>query len=124
MPRASEVGRNIMDLHCAAHDTDLYAAWARLIVQQRWDGPYARRFSVAGAYLRGPGEGRVVAIDGLDEAQRLVGAHVIEAQLPRHGAPRASGYEGDGFVLIRHPDDAVVKQAAHTLVSTVRVRYA
>lgn len=117
-------GAGFMDLHAAAHDADLYKAWARLVVQRAWDGPYRRGWSVAGAYLRGPGEGRVVAIDGLEEAQRRVGVHVLEARLPRQGAPRSSGYEGDGFVILRHQDDEVVKRAAAILVSTIRVRYA
>jgi hypothetical protein len=116
-------GARFMDLHGWAHDADLYRAWARLIVDQAWDGPFQRRWSVAGVYLRGPGSGRVLRVEGLDEAQRKMGVHVVDARLPEPGTPRSTSYEGDGFVVIRHPDDDVVKAAALELVRTVRVVY-
>lgn len=116
-------GAGLMDLHGHAHDADWFGAWARLVVDDAFDGPWPRRWSVAGVYVRGPGTGRVVGIDGLQAAQREIGVHVVEARLPRTGAPRASGYEGDGFVILKHEDDAVVKKAVLTLFDTLRVRY-
>ncbi|MFT4625724.1 MAG: hypothetical protein ACI8PZ_004395 [Myxococcota bacterium] len=117
-------GASFLDLHGHAHDADVRRVWARLVVDSVWEGPLSRRYAVAGVYLRGPGAGRVVAVDGIAEAQAAMGAHVVEARLPKLGQPRASGYEGDGLVIIRHPDDAVVRAAVATLLRTVRVRYA
>jgi hypothetical protein len=117
-------GARLMDLHSAAVDADLYAAWAALVVDGRFTGPWSRRWSVAGVYLRGPGHGRVVGVDGLDEAQRKLGVHVVQAQLPQPGQARAGGYEGDGFVMIRHREDRVVLDAVRELFATLRVRYA
>ena len=117
-------GAGLMDLHGHAHDADWFRAWARLMVDDAFDGPWPRRWSVAGVYLRGPGTGRVVGIDGLEKAQRDIGVHVVEARLPRTGAPRASGYEGDGFVILKHERDDVVKRAVLSLFETLRVRYA
>lgn len=117
-------GANFMHLHSYAHDTDWFDAWAHLVSHQRFIGPWPRAWSVAGVYLRGAGRGRVVAVDGLEQAQAEMGVHVIEARLPQTGQARRDGYEGEGFVVIRHPSDAVVRKAALSLIQTVRVRYA
>ena len=118
-------GAEFVSLMSHAHDADLYRAWARAVVDEAFDGPFDRRYAVAIAYLRGSGPGRAVAaVAGLEEAQGTVGSLVVETRLPRIGAPRQSSYEGDGFVILRHPDTAVVRDAARRIVSTVRVTYA
>ena len=103
-----------------AHDVDFYAAWARLMVFDRFDPP-PRRFASGIAFLRGQGRGRVVRIQGLDEAQRELGSLVVEVRLPRPGQLPASSYEGDGYVVLRHPETSVVARALARLVSLVRV---
>jgi hypothetical protein len=66
----------------------------------------------------------VVAVEGLEEAQRAVKGMVVSARLPRYGQPKADGYEGEGFVILRHEDDGALSQALSTLIETVKVRYA
>ena len=61
---------------------------------------------------------------GLDELRRRLGDLIVEAKLPEIGAPRAETYEGDGFLIVRHPDVDVVRDAVHEAVSTVRVELA
>lgn len=117
-------GANIVRLTGLAYDTDMYRAWARATVDEAFDGPWERRYSAGCAFLRGAGEGRVVAVDGVEQAQRLVGQHVVEAVLPKIGAPKRDSYEGDGYAIVRHPDTEVVKRALATIIETVRVRYA
>lgn len=117
-------GAKIVDLMGWAHDHDLYQAWARLMVMGQAPPPLARRFATAAAFLRGTGTGRVVAIEGLEEAQRRMGAVVVDKQLPKIGQPKSDGYEGEGWVILRHPDTAVVEAAVKILIETVRVRYA
>jgi formate-dependent phosphoribosylglycinamide formyltransferase (GAR transformylase) len=117
-------GAQFVSLMSYAHDADMYRAWARAAVDDAFDGPFERKYSVGIAYLRGPGQGRVAAVEGLDEAQRKVGSMVVETKLPRVGAPKSDSYEGDGFAIVRHPDDDVVVAAMKTIVETVRVRYA
>jgi hypothetical protein len=56
-------------------------------------------------------------------AQEEVGSLVVEAKLPTIGAPRSSSYEGDGYVILRHPDTNTVVEATKRLVETVRVLY-
>lgn len=106
-----------------AHETSMYRAWARAVVDEAFDGPFERRFAVGCAYLRGMGRGRVVAVEGVSAAQEAVGSLVVEAKLPTPGAPKNDSYEGDGHVIVRHPDTAVVREALRRVVETVRVRY-
>jgi len=113
-------GARFVDLISYAHDTDLYRAWARLAVFDEFDPP-ERPFAAGAAYLRGQGEGRVRAIHGLEEARRLVGPLAVEVKLPRPGQPPARTYDGDGHVIVRHPETEVVKQALAALIRTIRV---
>ena len=73
------------------------------------------------AYLRGQGRGRVKKIHGLRRAQQELGGLVVEVKLPTQGQHPASSYEGEGFVVLRHPDTGTVERALRRLVSLVRV---
>jgi hypothetical protein len=116
-------GANIVRMNSFAHDTDMYRAWARAVVDDAFDGPFERRHAVGCAFLRGVGRGRVLRVTGGERAQELVGRHVVEARLPTPGAPRSDSYEGDGHVIVRHPDTAVVEAAMQTIIETIQVHY-
>ena len=88
---------------------------------EQFDVPQ-RKFACGAAYLRGQGEGRIVALEGLDECRRELGGLVVEAKLPAIGAAPASSYEGDGYVIVRHAETEVVEAALKRIVNTVRVR--
>jgi biotin carboxylase len=114
-------GAQIVPLISYAHDFDLFGAWARLMVHERFDPP-ERRYAAGAAFLRGQGQGRAVAaVRGLDEAQKEIGGLVVEAKLPEPGQPAAGTYEGEVYVLVRHPETAVVERALARLVSLIRV---
>ena len=113
-------GAQICSLISYAHDIDFYAAWARLVVFDVFDAP-ARRYAAGAAYLRGQGQGRVRAVHGLDQAQRELGSLVVEARIPQPGQPAVEGYEGEGYVILRHPETRVVKQGLERLIRTVQV---
>jgi len=113
-------GAQICTLISYAHDVDFYAAWARLVVHERFDRP-PRRYAAGAAYLRGQGSGTVQAIHGLEQAQRDLGDLVVEARLPRRSQGPSGSYEGDGYVILRHPDTEVVARGLQRLVSLVRV---
>jgi hypothetical protein len=106
-----------------AHDMDFYRAWAALVILGRFDSP-ERRFAAGTAYLRGQGHGRVRAVHGLDEVNRAIGHLVVEARLPQPGQPAASDYLGEGYVMLRDPDTAVVQDALQRIVSGVHVELA
>ncbi len=119
-------GSHIVTLHSYAHDFDLYAAWARVVVHGEFDVP-ERRYAAGAAFFRGQGNGRVKAVHGLTEARKAIeglGVDIVEMQLPVAGQPKSSHYEGEGYVIVRHPETAVVHAALGRLVSNVKVELA
>jgi hypothetical protein len=116
-------GAQITSLMSYAHDIDFYQAWPRLMVFGEFEAP-PREYAAGAAYFRGQGHGRVRRIHGLNEAQRRFGSIVMEARLPEEGQPPSESYEGDGYVIVRHPDTATVEHALNEIVSTVRVELA
>ena len=117
-------GAHIVLANGYAHDADLYRAWARAVIDDAYDGPWQRKYAVGVAFLRGVGRGRVLRVLGVDEAQAKVGKVVVEAKLPGRGTPRSDSYEGDGYVIVRDPDTAVVTAALKTVIETIRIEYA
>ncbi len=113
-------GAQIMTIVSRAHDFDFVAAWARLMVYGEFAAP-PRQYAVGAAYLRGQGSGRVRAIHGLDRVQAEIGSLVVDARLPAPGQEPTGSYEGEGFVILRHPETAVVQRALQRLISHVRV---
>ena len=113
-------GAQLTTLMSSAHDFDCVGAWARLMVFDTFDPP-SRRYAAGAAYLRGQGQGRVKAIHGLEPAWREVGPLVVDAKLPEIGQDPGPTYEGEGYVILRHPETAVVEQALLRLITLVRV---
>lgn len=117
-------GANIVRLTGLAHDTSMYRAWARAVIDEAFDGPFERRYASGSAFLRGIGRGRVLGVEGLDAVHRAIGDLVVEAKVPSIGAPKSDSYEGDGHVIVRHPETSVVEDAMRAVIDAVRVRYA
>ena len=113
-------GAQISSMLCYAHDFDLYGAWAQLMVHGSF-APPERSWSVGTVFLRGQGTGRVRAVHGLDGLPPEVSSVVVESRLPEPGQLSSSSYEGDGYIIVRHPDTAVVTDALRRLVTGVRV---
>jgi biotin carboxylase len=125
-PVISEVGARppgvmIMPLMSWATDTDMIRAWTRLMVLEEWRSP-VRRYAAGCAFFRAQGNGdKVLGIAGVQAAQEEVGPLVVEHHLPKPGTPRAAGYEGEGWAIIRHESTAVVRHALQRLVELVRI---
>lgn len=113
-------GAQITTLVSRANDIDFVSVWARLMVFGTFEPP-VRRYAVGAVFLRGQGSGRVTAVRGLDQAMRELGSLIVDVQWPSIGQPKASGYEGEGFVIVRHPETRVVEQAVDRLHTLVRV---
>jgi hypothetical protein len=113
-------GAQFTSLLSYAHDVDMYAAWARLEIFDEFSPP-ERRYAVGAAYLRGQGSGRVIAIHGLDVLQRELGDLVVEAQLPQEGQTPSGTYEGEGHVILRHPETSAVEAGLRRVVEIARV---
>jgi biotin carboxylase len=116
-------GAQFCTLISYANDFDFYKAWARLAVFEEFDPP-ERKYSAGAAYLRGQGEGRVIAIRGLDQLQKELAHLVVETRLPQAGQGPSGGYEGEGYVIVRHPETEVVEKALQRIVSVARVEMA
>jgi D-alanine-D-alanine ligase-like ATP-grasp enzyme len=113
-------GAQITTLMSRAHDFDAIAAWARLMVFDEF-APPERRYAAGAAFLRGQGRGVVRAVHGLDAIEREVGHLVTDAKLPTPGQAPSPSYEGEGYIVVRHPETAVVREALSRIVSLARV---
>lgn len=114
-------GAQIMTLNSLAHNKDFYEAWVRLRAFDEFEPPPERLFSVGAAFLRGQGKGRVKAVHNLDEVHREVGGLIVETRIPQIGQPASISYEGEGYIIVRHPETSTVEQALQRIISLVRV---
>jgi hypothetical protein len=113
-------GAQISSMLGYVHDVDFYRLWAELVILDRFVPP-ERKFAAGTVYLRGQGRGRVRAVHGVEELQRRLGHLVVEARLPEPGQPASSSYEGEGYVIVRHPETDVVRDALRQIVEGIRV---
>ena len=113
-------GAQFMTLMSYAHDTDMYRAWAQLMITGQFEAP-ERVYSAGCVYLRGKGQGVVKAVHGLDEMQKALGNLVVEAKIPKQGQPKSDSYEGEGYVIVRHTDTQTVERAVQQLADRVQV---
>lgn len=114
-------GANILLVNGASYEVDMWARWARLVVHRTWEMP-ARKFASGCAFIRGQGRGNTVkAVRGVDALQERLGPMVVEARLPRVGQAHSTHYEGDGWVVVRHPETKVVVDALRAIVTELKV---
>ncbi len=113
-------GGQITSMHGFAHDFDIHQAWAALMVFGQFDPP-ERRYAAGTVFLRGQGRGRVKAVRGLGRMREELGSIIIEAKLPEVGQPASSTYEGEGYLILRHPQTSVIEKALDRVLSTIRI---
>ncbi len=113
-------GAQITTMMSRANDFAFVTAWVTLMVHGTFDIP-ERKYAVGTAFLRGQGRGRVTAVQGLDAVQSECGALMCDVQLPTPGQLPTGSYEGEGYIMVRHPETHVVERAVQQIVSTVRV---
>ena len=106
-----------------AYDTDPYFAWARATLDGCFDGPWKRKFAVGTIFLHGAGSGTVETVSGFDIVERKLREAVVDVQLPRAGAIKASTYTGDGYITVRHPETIAVEEALDFIAQTIRINY-
>lgn len=113
-------GAQFMTLMSYAQDRDMYRAFAELLTLETFT-PSERRYSAGAAYLRAPAKGRIARVVGWEALQRELGAAVVEVNLPKIGAMTSDSYEGDGAIVVRHPETQFVLDATQRIVANVRV---
>ncbi len=116
-------GAQFTSLISYAHDKDFYKVWAEISIFERFEAP-ERLYACGAAYLRAQGTGVVSEIAGLEEVERELGELVVDSKLPRVGQAPASSYEGEGYVILRHPETAVVEAGLRKIVETIKIRLA
>ncbi|MCW1969821.1 MAG: ATP-grasp domain-containing protein [Anaerolineae bacterium] len=114
-------GAQIVTMMNRANDVDLYRAWCELMIFGVFTPPPARKYAVGTAFLRGLGTGRVKAVHGLDGVLRDLGSMATDIRAPQPGQPASISYEGEGYIVVRHPETAQVESALLHIVSNVRV---
>ncbi len=114
-------GAQFPTLISRSHDKDCIDAWAKLVLLDVFEPFPERRYASGAAYLRGQGEGRVRNVTGLDIVERELGELITDKRLPQWNQEKSKSYEGEGFVVVRHPETSVVREALSLIVSTVRV---
>lgn len=116
-------GVQIMPLMSLAHEVDMIAKWAELIAFDRFTPP-VRKWAAGAAFFRGQGQGRrIVEVKGLEQAVERAARSLVDLRAPEVGQPRAPGYEGEGWGLVRSSTTEGVKQALLALIENVQVRY-
>jgi hypothetical protein len=114
-------GAQFTTLMSWAHDMDLYRAWAELMIDNRFDPP-ERKYAAGAAYLRGMGHGQVAQVVGLKEIAHDLGQFVVEAKIPQAGQSPSGTYEGDGYIIVRHPETQMVENMLRRIINSVRVQ--
>jgi biotin carboxylase len=116
-------GAQITSMISYVHDFDLYEAWARLMILGDFDPPQ-RRWAAGAVFVRAQGAGTVRAIHGAESLQEQIGGLVVEVKLPQPGQQTSGTYEGEGYVIVRHAETAVVVDALQRIVTGLRVEVA
>lgn len=113
-------GAQITTLISRANDIDFVSAWANLMVHGEFVPP-ERKYAVGAAFLRGQGAGVVRQVHGLERVHVELGSLVCDVKLPEIGHAPNGTYEGDGYIILRHPETAVVERAIRRVVELVHV---
>ncbi len=114
-------GVQIMPLINRAHDIDFFTGWCRLMIHGVFDPPKERKYAAGCAFLRGMGAGRVRTVHGLEQTLHDLGDLVTDMRIPRPGEPKGLSYEGEGWLIVRHPETKVVEDALNHAVSNIRI---
>ncbi|MDB4962395.1 MAG: hypothetical protein JWP01_2394 [Myxococcales bacterium] len=116
-------GVQIMPLMSIGHGTDMIADWCRLIALDQFT-PKPRTMAAGSAFFRGQGAGsRIASVTGIERAIEQAGDSLVEMRTPKVGQPRAEGYEGEGFAIIKHATTEGAKLALRALIENIQIRY-
>lgn len=114
-------GAQIDTLMNRAHDIDIFAIWGKMMVWDHVDPIPDRKYATGAAFLRGLGGSVVKFVEGLEVLNEL-GDMVTDTSLPYPGQAASNSYEGEGYVIVRHPETQVVQEALSAITDRVRVR--
>lgn len=116
-------GARIAPMLAHAYDVDPYRAWARVVVDGCFDGPWERKYAVGTIFLRGVGAGTIQHVEGIEKVQSDFGDLLVDARWPQINARKSATYTGDGFVTIRDPNTIAVQDALSEIAQLVQITY-
>jgi hypothetical protein len=118
-------GVGVWDLYTAACGWDLYEAWGEAVTWGRVSRRPGHRGCAGMVALRPDRDGVIVGYEGVDEAQRRYGRHVLTAFLPPPGTPTQpveAGYKANAWVTVSHEDYDACKAILADIAQLVKVR--
>ena len=116
-------GAQFTTLLSYAHDMNFYDAWARLMTFEEFQPP-SRSYAVGALFLRGQGSGQVARVRGADETRKELGDLIVEDKIPELGTKKARDYEGEGYIILRHPETETVTAGLKRALELIRVELA
>ena len=116
-------GAQFTTLISRACDEDIVKAWVRLMIYEEIPKPELK-YSSGAAYLRGQGKGRVERVEGLPLIRSRYNDIITDIRIPKPGQEASASYEGEGFIILRHPDTQAVEDALRDIVENVKVHLA
>ena len=101
----------------------MFADWAHVMSFDQFT-PKPRTAAAGACSFRGPGNAdRIVSVKGIEHAVELCGDTLLQMKTPKVGDRRATGYEGEGFAIVKHATTEGVKQALRALIENVQILY-
>ena len=121
---ARPAGARTVDLMNFNSDIDLFAGYAEAELHGTFSQTPSRAYYVANVFKRAEGQGRIVAIEGLDELRRRFGPAIVNVDLLPVGASRRDWVLtliSDGYVTVRHPDKQTLWDMADAVGTDLRL---
>lgn len=106
-----------------AYDVDPYRAWARVVVDGHFDGPWERKYAVGTIFLRGRGAGIIERVEGMEKVNEDMSHLLVDVHWPTIGAQKSETYTGDGYVTVRHESTGTIIDVLLYIAETVRINY-
>ncbi|GJG86816.1 hypothetical protein tb265_19970 [Gemmatimonadetes bacterium T265] len=121
---ARPAGARTVDLMNFNSDIDLFTGYAEAELKGTFSQNITRAYYVANIFKRAEGQGRIVAIDGLDALRRRFGPAIVNVDLLPVGASRRDWVLtliSDGYVTVRHPDKQTLWDMADAVGTDLRL---
>ncbi len=113
-------GAQFTTLISRACDFDVIKAWVGLMLFDK-EVEHEIKYASGAAYFRGEGSGCVRHVEGLDKIRSRYNDIITDIRVPKAGQEKSASYEGEGFIILRHPEQKVVEEALQEIISTVKV---
>lgn len=107
-----------------ATDGDLFRGWAEAVCHGRLTQNTEKRFNVGVVFKRAEGVGRIQRVEGMQGLLARYGEHIAHIDLVPIGQPRRDYrkvVEGDGWMVVRHPDLDTTIEMAHAGATELRM---